>query len=248
MELSQIFKAVLSLSAMGAVVALLIVAIKAVFKNVLDARWHYYIWFLLLVRLIIPYGPESSFSIFNLFEPAYQRIERDMYVETEPAVPTNTQQSVMDSDTYGTVTDSYPLQDVPPVTAGETAPAQVKEFTFGYRTFGYREAGIIWMIGAVIMGLYICAVNMRLFLRINRQAQCKESETIRILEECKAKLKIGTYIPIVYDTSRKPPWLFGFFRPKLVVSTVTMEKLSPEEKRYIFLHELSHLKNRTMPF
>lgn len=55
MELSSIFNAILFSSAMGTVVALLILAVKKIFKNVFDARWHYYIWFLLLIRLLIPY-------------------------------------------------------------------------------------------------------------------------------------------------------------------------------------------------
>lgn len=60
---------------MGTVVAGIIILIKALFKNRFNAVWHYYIWFLLIIRLIIPYAPESSLSIFNLLSPASQRIE-----------------------------------------------------------------------------------------------------------------------------------------------------------------------------
>jgi len=51
---------------MGSVVAGIIILTKALLKNKLNATWHYYIWFLLVIRLVIPYAPQTSFSIFNL--------------------------------------------------------------------------------------------------------------------------------------------------------------------------------------
>ncbi|NLY18260.1 MAG: hypothetical protein GX045_04775 [Clostridiaceae bacterium] len=45
----------------------MIVLIKRLFNNKLSANWHYYIWFLLIIRLIMPYTPESSLSIYDLF-------------------------------------------------------------------------------------------------------------------------------------------------------------------------------------
>jgi len=40
------------------------------------------------------------------------------------------------------------------------------------------------------------------------------------------------------------PALFGFLRPRLLLPVGLMRSFSPEELRYVFLHELSHIKRR----
>lgn len=50
---------------MGIVVTGLILLIKFFFGRVLTPRWHYFIWMLLIIRLLIPVAPEASVSIYN---------------------------------------------------------------------------------------------------------------------------------------------------------------------------------------
>lgn len=48
----------------------------------MTARWHYIIWFILIVRLILPWLPASSYSIYSLFltgfEPSYVKSEEKL--------------------------------------------------------------------------------------------------------------------------------------------------------------------------
>jgi len=45
---------VLEYTAVISVVGLLILGMKRIFHDKLDARWHYFIWLVLLVRMIVP--------------------------------------------------------------------------------------------------------------------------------------------------------------------------------------------------
>ena len=65
---------------------------------------------------------------------------------------------------------------------------------------------------------------------------------MRILQECKSDLNVHSKVSVVYDDSLKSPALFGLFIPKIIISPEVVNRLSPDELRYIFLHELSHLK------
>lgn len=59
---------VLEYTASATVVALLIWLVKLVFHDKLDARWHYFIWLVLLVRLVMPvrvWAIPASLSIFQ---------------------------------------------------------------------------------------------------------------------------------------------------------------------------------------
>ena len=54
-------------SLMGSILIVLIILVRLTFKKRLSTHCQYLIWFMLIVRLIIPYAPESSISIFNVF-------------------------------------------------------------------------------------------------------------------------------------------------------------------------------------
>jgi len=83
MVLEAFFKNILSLSFMGSILTGMIILIKRLFNNKLSANWHYYIWFLLIIRLTMPYTPESSLSIFNLFPTTSQEIETAQYINID---------------------------------------------------------------------------------------------------------------------------------------------------------------------
>lgn len=67
MGLSSFIPLLLESSLMGSILIGLIILVRLTCKKWLNTNWQYLIWFLLIVRLIIPYAPESSISIFNVF-------------------------------------------------------------------------------------------------------------------------------------------------------------------------------------
>jgi bla regulator protein BlaR1 len=64
-HLMNIFDWVWSVSAMAAVTVVLILLMQRVLNKRLKPRWHYLMWLLVIVRLVLPWSPESEFSIYN---------------------------------------------------------------------------------------------------------------------------------------------------------------------------------------
>jgi bla regulator protein BlaR1 len=64
-QLIKLFDWVWSVSIMASVLVVLIVVMQRVLKHRLKPRWHYLMWLLVIVRLMLPWGPESEFSIYN---------------------------------------------------------------------------------------------------------------------------------------------------------------------------------------
>lgn len=102
----------------------------------------------------------------------------------------------------------------------------------------------IWLAGVLCLGTAILIINGLTFIRIYKQEACKDDKTIQILEECKWRMGILRKIPIVYEKYIDTPAVFGLIRPKILINSEIAQKLSAEEKKYIFLHELSHLKRK----
>ncbi|WP_282938611.1 M56 family metallopeptidase [Paenibacillus sp. RC67] len=63
--LVSLFDWVCSVSIMATVLVALILVMQRVLKNRLKPRWLYLMWLLVILRLILPWGPESEFSIYN---------------------------------------------------------------------------------------------------------------------------------------------------------------------------------------
>ena len=72
-QLLQFFDWLLWASLQGTVLIVLIVLIQIILRCRLPVRWHYLLWLLLLIRLAIPWLPESKISIFNLVPRSIQQ-------------------------------------------------------------------------------------------------------------------------------------------------------------------------------
>lgn len=239
MDLTTLFKIILSLSFMGSILAVIIILIKGLFKNKFNGGWHYYIWFLLIIRLVMPHAPESSLSIFNFLNPPSPSIEivQDDINRESTTVDISPTKNEATLD-YMDVDNTADLNTKPVEINDISAPTQ-KGFEINYETLS-----IVWLIGVVMMLVYFLIINTRFLLRIKKQSQCKEEEIIRIFNECKSKMNVYSKVDVIDDKSAKTPSLFGFVKPKLLISSDILNDLSEEEKRYIFLHELSHYKRK----
>ncbi|OPH57658.1 hypothetical protein BC351_03845 [Paenibacillus ferrarius] len=60
-----LFHWVWSVSAMASVLVVFIIVMQKVLKAHLKPRWHYILWLLVILRLIMPWSPESKLSIYN---------------------------------------------------------------------------------------------------------------------------------------------------------------------------------------
>ncbi|HWQ42692.1 MAG TPA: M56 family metallopeptidase [Desulfosporosinus sp.] len=229
MNLAELFYYVVSLSVMGSILAIGLLIIKRLFRHKLSANWHYYIWFVLIARLLIPFTPSAPFSVFNFIPHYQQAIELpQLTMPSETAATTAIQTDNSADITQETLPGPKNVQR--PLVA--TAKAW----------FNWQTLALTWMIGVSAIFFYILLINLWLLFKIKKLPLCDSADILRILQECKANLKVHSEVSVVYDDSLKSPALFGLLHPKIIISQELVKKLSSEELRYIFLHELSHLK------
>lgn len=255
MNLLILFKTVISLSFMGSIVALLIVMIKQLFKNRLSAKWHYYIWFLLILRLIIPYNLQSNFSIFNLFSGAQRSIQllqnnilnKDNSIKEQDNSNENLQNKEINNDSTKEINSN--LKDK--VTIGNSINKEIyKNNTMDISIVSNNRSAIssylagIWFIGILTIIIYVITVNMRL-QRIGEKGSKWERDNItQLLQQCKKEMKVKGDISIIINNENKAPYLLGLLKPKIFIFSGIIDEFSMKEIRYIFLHELAHVKRK----
>src|SRR3982751_3194698 len=72
-------------TAKGSVVIVLVAIAQLLVGKRVDARWRHALWLLVVLRLVIPSAPSTSWSIFNLL-PERPEVPMTMRVVTEPVL------------------------------------------------------------------------------------------------------------------------------------------------------------------
>ena len=66
--MSDVLRIVFSLSLSGTLLILVLFLCKPVYKNRISKRWQYYIWLVVVARLLLPFAPRE-----NLMEALFDR-------------------------------------------------------------------------------------------------------------------------------------------------------------------------------
>jgi beta-lactamase regulating signal transducer with metallopeptidase domain len=84
--------------------------------------------------------------------------------------------------------------------------------------------------------------NLRLWRLVRGLRFATDSALLELLEDCRQRMRVRTTVGLVVTDRVKSPLLFGFFRPRVLVPEDLVRQIPAEQLRYIFLHELAHLK------
>lgn len=186
-------------------------------KDRLGSKFHYYIWYIMLIRLLLPYAPNTSISLFNLFH----------YVHlSEPYVNNQTMTNQIEPIIN---TDSFPMEEVDSI---------------NYLPELMQILMTIWIIGMIAILAYTFIVNIQFREKWREDAIEAEPSAYKILEECKCKMGMKKNAPIFYTKAIHAPVLYGLFYPTLLLPMNSKEVWHKDEMTCIMLHELSHLKRK----
>ncbi len=225
-QLLRFFDWLLWASLQGTVLIILIVLIQKILRRRLPVRWHYLLWLLLLIRLAVPWLPESKLSIFNLVP---RSVQQGRIIETfsEP-------KSTRGMGFY------FSAESVDTQEPENNSEAISVRFA--------RMLPLLWLLGTVVIASYVCMRSIGLWRTVKRERPITDQEILDLLEDCKMQMGVETIIGVVVSDRIKSPALFGFIRPRLLLPQGILETYGFEELRYVFIHELAHLKQRDIYF
>jgi len=251
-NLAAVFEWIMATSLMASVVVVLIGVIKRLFGDRLGPQWHYAIWFLLILRLVLPWVPETQLSIFN-FDPLETATQ---FTLGEP----------------GSEPDAYP-QDVEPVTgldreipsivehrapahrrlapsSGPDALPAAQDMRFGEDAGskaienaaapGLPPIVVVWLVGACATALYLLAANMTLAREARKGTPVTAGRVLQIWDRTRQRLSAPTSIGLVETTAVRTPSLIGVVRPRLLLPVGLANQLDDAQLEHVLLHELSH--------
>lgn len=251
---------VLEISLQASVVIALVLLVQWLFQKRLSPRWRYILWLVVLVRLILPVSPASPFSIFNytaaVSEAVFRRGTHDVSTPDQtpvmgiPSIPrAEIERATNPAD--GNSASERGNGASRTASAGHGTPAPNGENSVEQRVGTAHSAAVpehyIWLTAIWVIGAFFLAARILWFpLRLNAQMAQQETPTgpdvFKVLEESKRLIGVNRVLPVVQSRAVTSPALLGFIRPWLLLPDGLVEKLSARELRFVFLHELAHLK------
>ncbi len=220
---AEVFQNVLTSSLYATVAGLVIILLKAALKKRLNAQWHYLIWIVLIIKLIMPFGPASAVSLFNIM-PKVNLPDR-MTVDTYQVPATITSPSV-------TAGESTEIQPAPVVVPAKQARPGIDEIL-----------PWIWVLGMSLMLFWLVVSCYSLNRRLSRGRREPDERIAAIFKSCKSRMGVGGNLSLVVQEVVGTPSLFGILRPRILL-TPKVERLSDDEIRYVLLHEMAHYKRK----
>ncbi len=103
---------------------------------------------------------------------------------------------------------------------------------------------LVWAAGALALAACLVITHYRLWRRVTPRRPLIDARVMNLLEDCKQAMGLRVPVTLVETPAVGSPSLFGFVRPRLLLPVGLTRDFSQEELRYVFLHELSHIKRQ----
>jgi beta-lactamase regulating signal transducer with metallopeptidase domain len=217
----------LKASCQAAVLILLVLAVQWAFGRRLSPRWRYGLWLLVVVRLALPWTMPSSVSVFNLLN-----LPNASAAVAKLSANPKAQGSLALS---AAVVPAAGLREAEAGTPATTAP--------GF-SVNVSHLLLVWAAGAVALAVCLVFTHYRLARKVTPCRPLIDARLMNLLEDCKQAMGLRVPVTLVETAAVGSPSLFGFLRPRLLLPVGLTRSFSPEELRYVFLHELSHIKRQ----
>src|SRR6266581_5406298 len=208
----------------AAVLILLVLAVQWAFGRRLSPGWRYGLWLLVVIRLALPWTVPSTVSLFNFTSRISAPISGARAIPRPPGSPA-----------------------LSPATAGQEVGAgegNAPRLPAATSRSGWVISWPLWLwlAGAGSLAVYLAISHRRIARRVKAQRPLVDARLLNLLEDCKQLMGVRAPVTLVESGEVGSPSLFGFMRPRLLLPAGLAGSFSLDELRYVFLHELAHIK------
>ena len=227
---------------MTLVIALLLAA-GPVLGRRFTARWRYWAWLLIAVRLLLPIGVTLPEPVVTLPQPqgeiTYPISAADPGTPSEIGEPIEVLPDDAAGDPYQQIgaetTETGTVGTTPVNRPQQPQPAAVRSVTV------MEAAGWCWAAGAVLFLLWQWGSYLLLRVKLHRSRRpVTEERVLAVLEKETAAAGLGKVLP-VYTAAVGSPMIVGAIKPTLLLPAMDF---SAEQLSLVFRHELIHYRRR----
>lgn len=207
------FNQTIQLSFMATVTLIIILCIRRITKNRLGIKFQYLIWFILILRIIPCINLPSKISLYN-YLPSYKT--------TVINIPTYLDKIEINTTKIDNVDTSIAIHNESMNIANILA--------------------VIWIIVFCSITIIMIISTVKVTRQIRNSQIINDEEIISLFNECKSKLNVNINIKLIKTDIVNSPCICGIIKPKILVPQLILENKHKFDLKYVFLHELGHVK------
>lgn len=225
--MNELLKILLSLSLSGTLLLLILFFCKYVLKEKCSKRWQYYIWLVVIARLLLPFAPEA-----NLVGTLFQNYSVETVQADTGAQPLKNLSEPLETG----FSVSNALSDNQPAIHSDGAESPATPYI--------QNIALVWLIVAIVLLVRKITIYQS-FVRYIKAGRVEVSDIEALERFGKLVEQMGIRRGVAFYTHSliSSPLLIGFFRPCIVLPTMN---LSDSDFKYTILHELTHYKRLDM--
>ncbi|HWR40746.1 MAG TPA: BlaR1 family beta-lactam sensor/signal transducer [Patescibacteria group bacterium] len=213
-------------SFMGGFLAGFLLLIRKTLQGRVSAGWQYLIWFLLVLKLLIPWAPESSAGLFSL-----------VHSLTDQALGVQGFRLENGREIYRGTGTERPAAGTSDFTDEETLPVTRP----GYDTGAMALLGL-WLSGVAALTGYMIYLSGRTRRLVNSGKRVTDERMLRLLAICRQTMQLRYSPELIESPLIKSPMVVGVVRPRIVVPVNLADQIGYRDVRFVLLHELAHLR------
>ena len=233
--MSNIFITILSLSVSGSLLALVLFAGKPLLKNRVSKAFAYYIWLLVLLRLILPIAAPVN-VVGTLFS-----IQRQSVAVTGLSKPPAVAEQAVS-------TSGHPQNASPETRKRGTIPSQASAGEKPSRfLWNWTKAHVlwIWLAGAVMSFGWFMAAYVPFAHRIRRSCVPPHPADLAVFR----KMSRDQRIRLACSSYVTTPMLIGVLRPMMILPQLAyVQNAMENELKNILRHELTHYRRKDVQY
>ncbi len=246
--MSGFIKILLSLSCSGTFLIIILLLLKPLYKNKLSQKWQYYIWLVVIARLLLPFTTKYNIlenisgQIYYIF---IQTNEKENILKQDQHFPDKaTSKNVKTSTPVANQKENNIKKQNNTINNNTTTRQIIKLLIENILLFLKKNIFYIWIITTV--SLFIHKVTIyQCFTRYLKASQA-EISSLNIWEQLGnmlEKLHIKTTVSIYTNSMVSSPLLIGFFHPCIILPS---EEIQDIDLQNTIHHELIHFIHKDM--
>jgi beta-lactamase regulating signal transducer with metallopeptidase domain len=212
----------------GAIVVGIVLLIRQIVGRRLPPALQSALWGLVAIRLLLGAAPRGSWSVFGLLErmhPPVAELKITPHELGESADPR--------------ITIGYG----PAPLAVTGRPTSVTPTAGPPKQIGFTQIAVwIWLAGVFIFMSRTLIGRRRFYQQLESASALDDPDLLSLLDRCREQMKVRGPVSVLLTDAVNGPALSGVLVPKILLPPGLCNQLDCEQLRYVFLHELAHVR------
>ena len=228
------------LNVQAALLAATVGVVCLIGRRRLAPGWRSILWMLVFVRLVIPFGPSSTFSLGNIVSASLITSSADGNT-VETTRPNHETRLVRPAG----LIESGPIesgpQRLPPGIVAEPARTGPKTAKASSSWSARDACTAIWLMGAALFLGRLGRLRIQLSRYLSRLEAIRHPELIQLAESAASQARLSRAPRLLWGSPQCSPAVCGWLFPVLILPRDS-QVLAPSQLRAVLLHEFRHIR------